>query len=153
MEYDKEFIDKIMFDVSKDNMTDTTYSNAAHNSSIRRILESFLQKELPPCPICGEVVNVKGGNYWDVFCSEGTAHIDMGGYDTKQEAIDAYLATPYCKMYLENKQVSKWMDEAHEYKVLCGKMAEVIRHAIRNCGCEANKGYYKEILKEYDATE
>ena len=70
------------------------------------IMESFLPVELPPCPVCGGEVFIaeNDGKLFVFQCSRDGDHIWEEPFKTEQSAIEAYLATPYCKMYLKMKE-------------------------------------------------
>ena len=95
VEYTKEFIEKIMVSMGDHDSCTFIY--------MKEKLESLLPVELPPCPVCGGKMLVSQlDGYFRWWCHE-RACIASGlyKYKTKQEAIDAYLAIPYCILYLD----------------------------------------------------
>ena len=108
VEYTKELIDKIVEDF-KGRMLAGKGSYCYPIVELGKILESFLPVELPPCPVCGSNVDIEylnACNRYYVKCFR--CDIPLSGYisliHSKQEAIDAYLAIPYCVMYLERSK-------------------------------------------------
>lgn len=100
MEFDKELIEKIMVNIHRIKFNS---DYCVQDTRIEKILESFLPVELPPCPRCGEPMEVRpniAGNTKMVGCDHCDVFIGYG--ETEQEAIDDALDTPYCKMYLDN---------------------------------------------------
>ena len=103
VEYTKEFIEKIMEDF-KERMACGKDSYGYPIVELGKVLNSFLPVELPPCPVCGgdTTVLMDGlgtGESWRVICPD--CDITFTEQYKEQEAIDSYLATPYCVMYLD----------------------------------------------------
>ena len=102
VEYTKELIDKIVEDF-KGRMASRGGSYGYPIVELGKILNSFLPVELPPCPVCGEPIHSEcDDGYYVMVCWQcGTIGVN---YDTEKQAIDAYLAIPYCVMYLERSK-------------------------------------------------
>ena len=101
IEFDKELIEDMLEDLGAGNT----------RANIRSVLESFLPVELPPCPVelppcpvCGEEMKPRNKERWYwVSCAYDHNHIITERCHSEQKAIDAYLATPWCRMWLEHQ--------------------------------------------------
>ncbi len=81
------------------------FLSRGHFQQVKEVLESYVEKPLPACPVCGGDLYIDhdrvGLGYW-YTCAANC--ITGSIFDTKQEAIDAFWATPYGKMCKERDQ-------------------------------------------------
>jgi len=69
--------------------------------------KNVTEPELPCCPVCGmDVVTGEPDSRWIFWSYRGvdSEHFFVDGFSTKQEAIDAFWATPYGKLVMEKEK-------------------------------------------------
>ncbi len=104
MEYDRELVEKIWDEFEAESvMHSSTYDVIR---CLRPILESFLEPELPVCPVCGGEMGIGGANPFYPYCTKNKCTCWHEDYPTRQEAIEAFWNTPYGRLCRDDAKAS-----------------------------------------------